>query len=265
MQNFHKLQTKISSLVVASLFPIVSLAQSTTETNYEGKVGINTDKPTNTLHILSEKNPLRMEGLQSSSTTNDTSLVVDANGVVYKRLNYNFVGYLRNNYQADTPYDRNSTPNINGIYTINDFEILINDGPVVNGVVQPIFNSTNGNFTAPVDGVYRVKITLSMGYYPTDGNLNYVVGLVNANTQAWVARFSAYKAEITSHPLYSNATGRWLDSVGSARTFEGVVRLTGGTNYYFGSSGGYTILANPEGQTGSGIGTLFEIELLKTN
>lgn len=250
MQNFHKLQTKISSLVFASLFPIVSLAQTETENEYyTGKVGINTEKPTNTLHILSEKNPLRMEGLQSSSTTNDISLVADANGVIYKKLNEQlgiFRGYLNNDFVEG--YNVNT----NAIYTIRGFNELHDP--------NNDFNPTTGVFTAPVTGVYRVKLTLTANHYPSTTSytapVNYIVGLKNYTTSRWVMRFSILQKNLSTY-----ASG----DVGSAFTFEGIATLTKGEQYAFGKSQGLIILANPEGTTGSGIGTFFEIELLKSN
>jgi hypothetical protein len=49
-----------------------------------GFVGIGTDAPSNTLHVIAKADPLRIEGLQT--TTEENILVADNNGVVSTRL-----------------------------------------------------------------------------------------------------------------------------------------------------------------------------------
>jgi hypothetical protein len=48
-----------------------------------GNVGIGTAAPTTALHVVAASNPLRLQGVQVS--TQDTALVIDANGVITKR------------------------------------------------------------------------------------------------------------------------------------------------------------------------------------
>jgi hypothetical protein len=48
-----------------------------------GNVGIGTASPTTALHVVAASNPLRLQGVQVS--TQDTALVIDANGVITKR------------------------------------------------------------------------------------------------------------------------------------------------------------------------------------
>jgi len=48
-----------------------------------GNVGIGTATPTTALHVVAASNPLRLQGVQVS--TQDTALVIDANGVITKR------------------------------------------------------------------------------------------------------------------------------------------------------------------------------------
>lgn len=62
-----------------------------------GNVGINTDSPTNALHVVSTANPLRLQGLQTGATT-DNLLTVDATGVV--RQNSSVKGLLVGTYTA---------------------------------------------------------------------------------------------------------------------------------------------------------------------
>ena len=50
---------------------------------FDGSLGLGTDIPTNKLHVLASQDPLRLEGLQTS--TQSEMLVVDADGVVSKR------------------------------------------------------------------------------------------------------------------------------------------------------------------------------------
>jgi hypothetical protein len=46
-------------------------------------------------------------------------------------------------------------------------------------------------------------------------------------------------------------------------TFIGVAELQAGRAYFFGANHGLTFIANPSGGTGNGIGSFFEIQLIK--
>lgn len=59
--------------------------------NTYSQVGIGTDTPTNKLHIVSDTDPLRLEGLQSS--VKDTVLVVSGNGILTKRAGFGLAGW----------------------------------------------------------------------------------------------------------------------------------------------------------------------------
>lgn len=60
-----------------------------------GNVGIGTTNPTNTLHIFSPANSLRLQEVQVSTSSTDKGLAIDANGVVKIQLNdqSSFSGY----------------------------------------------------------------------------------------------------------------------------------------------------------------------------
>lgn len=69
---------KIIHLTLVGLLSIIGFANAQ-------NVGINTESPTNTLHIKSTANPLRMEGLQAPAETDAIGiLVANADGVVRK-------------------------------------------------------------------------------------------------------------------------------------------------------------------------------------
>ncbi|GAB3741199.1 hypothetical protein [Spirosoma lituiforme] len=202
-----------------------------------GNVGIGTITPTQKLDV---NGSARIRTIDASTSTSDVALVADADGVIKKKIDQVkgiFRSYLASDFAAGTA---NAT-----IYKITNHNEI--DDP------NSDFNTSTNAFTAPITGLYRVTMTVTNTKLAgATLSTNIVVGVADASTNNWIVRFSIdsdYVAE-------TNETG-------TANTFVGFVRLTQGQSCYFGSTGGIKILANPAGGSGTGIGTLFEIQLIK--
>lgn len=205
------------------------------------QVGVNTAHPTTMLDVNGD---LRVRDAAASTSTDDVPLVIDSHGNVKKQLSSllgNFRGRLISDYDSRLA---GNVANSNGIYKIDTITELIDAGDD--------FNSSTSTFVAPLTGIYEVTITLTIFGINTT-NINYVAGLID-DTGSWVMRFSMPKAEVEI-----SGSG----SVGSAKTYTGVARLTAGKAYNFGfGSGDFVLLANPLGGTGTGIGSYLKIQLI---
>lgn len=145
-------------------------------------VGIGTNNPTNTLHIVSNANPLRLQGLLSGASS-DSVLTVDANGVVRRRrLDFNNIGGDNlGNHIA------NRILNLNGNWLSGDGDtegvFVNNTGDVGIGTVNPTARLhvagnmlVTGYLTTPSD--IRLKTNIK--------TLNYGLNeLIQLNTIAY--------------------------------------------------------------------------------
>ncbi len=203
------------------------------------QVGVNTAHPTTMLDVNGD---LRVRDAAASTSTDDVPLVIDSHGNVKRQLNSlvgNFRGRLISDYDST---DAGNIANSRGIYKITTITELIDSGSD--------FDDTTSTFVAPLDGVYEVTITLTVSGISTT-SANYVAGLMDTDGK-WVMRFSMPREEV-------NGTG----AVGSAKTYTGIAELTAGGSYNFGfASGNFVLLANPVGNSGTGIGSYLKIELL---
>lgn len=86
----------------------------------EGNVGISTTNPQNPLHVYATSNPLRLEGLQTGTSTD--VLVTDANGVVQKRSDLS--GMKFGDATNNATFEPDGTLVFNGNSTVfNDFVV----------------------------------------------------------------------------------------------------------------------------------------------
>lgn len=129
------------------------LGVSLLNAQYTGNVGVNTDAPTNTLHVKSNADPLRLEGLQNV-TENKGILVVDKDGVVKK------IG------GQDT-----FTPSFETKYPSG--EPKISGSSMANNKFTPInFSSSNVKVGTETNGQFVVE---EDGWYHLDGNIRFEV------------------------------------------------------------------------------------------
>ena len=200
----------------------------------DGSLGVNTSSPTEKLDV---NGSARLRQIETSTSTGDITLVTDANGVIKKRLQ-DITGSFRSYLFEDRVLGTNNSE----IYRL-DRHTQVND-PGNN------FDHTTGYFVPTITGLYKAIMTLTLKR--DDANYtsaNSVVGL--ATNGQWVMRFSIEKDNIAT------------TNVGSAFTFTGVAFLTANTSYYFGVTGAVTAISNPTGGSGQGLGSFFEIELIK--
>ncbi len=210
---------------------LMGLSGLATAQTYNGNVGVNTAKPTNTFHVKSTSDPVRFEGLQQSTIPTDAPIVTDANGVL-KRSNFGrtkFAGYITTN--------RNFSASITKISVDTEVLDLLNE-----------YDNSTGVYTCSETGSYffEAEITYNTTEPPSGGSNRGILGFADASTGSWISRF--------------NFSGNTDD-----RSFfaKGVVKLTAGKQYYFGvaapTSQTGVIVANPTGNTGVGIGTMFAL------
>ncbi|MTK54135.1 hypothetical protein [Paludibacter sp.] len=207
------------------------------------KVGIGTSIPANAMHVKATADPLRLEGLQESTNTNDRNLVVNSSGEVKISIpsSSGFSGYMNIS-------PNNVTFNGGGINKITVGTALMD--------IAGEYNTSSGIFTPVNSGIYvfEMMITYSGNGYNThdiygDGDNRAVFGFASGGN--WIARFN-FESSIDPR----------------ANFCKGVVNLTAGQQYYFGivnssySTNG-TITTYSSGSTGSGIGTYFSIQRIK--
>lgn len=206
------------------LFPLTVYAQ----------VGINTEKPTNSLDINGD---LRIRETEISQSTDDATLVVDASGVVKRSITdlARVKGYLNTDYPSGSA----SINKITDLFIVEDPK---ND-----------FNTSTNTYTPTYSGIYSVSISITATPIEDIATSNSVFGLVDGATGTWIVRSSVPKTVMSSMGLNNSA--------GIASTYLGVVSLTKGKSYYFGISKGIKLISHPTGNTGTGIGSYFSIEL----
>lgn len=159
-----------------------------------GNVGINTSNPTNTLHVYSTANPLRLEGLQTGSTANNL-LTVDVNGIV--KQNTSVVGLQNGSYFAQ------------GTTSVN---IPAGSTAAIPGVSISFTPASNVN----------ALITVSSLPLPLNAN---------ANTQGSI-NLMQNGVKISSQ-YYSAWDGQNLNRLGNFTTTTRLVSLNAGTPYTF--------------------------------
>jgi hypothetical protein len=177
-----------------------------------GKVGLATTAPTNTLHVYAASNPLRIEGLQPSTSSTDNLVAATSTGVINKSTLG--ASYFVGNLIADFPITTTNT--VYKMTAANENLDLGNE-----------YNITTGLFTPNVTGTYVFEMEITAaGASATNsdyGSLTYpdrnVMGFVNNSTGQWIGRFN--------YELTTNNRSHFC---------KGVVSLTAGTSYYFGSA-----------------------------
>lgn len=212
-----------------------------------GNVGIGTMNPDTKLHVAGGA---KIESLPLSTSTSDVTLVADINGTIKKRRN-DVQGIIR----AYLSQNKITGTGLSSINRLTAFTAIDNLGNY--------FNPANGYFTAPDTGMYRISMTVSSKFTIADQNIssipNVMFGFVDGTTNNWVMCFSVPSSYIKGD------FGTAINTVGAANTFLGICQLTAGKTYYFGATGGLTLLSNVSASSGTGFGSYFEIQLLNNN
>ncbi|UYW02244.1 hypothetical protein K5I29_04915 [Flavobacterium agricola] len=201
-------------------------------------VGIRTNAPTEALHVVGKA---KITDVPNSESTQDYQVVVDEDGILKKNVKQTlgvFRAYLSQNFNAG------STEGV--VHQVNNFTVI--DNP------NNDFNTTSNFFTAPLAGLYKVTFTATITIPSTVNTSNIVIGIADYSTKKWITRFGINKGSILPN----------TNSSGGMHSFVGLIVLNKGQRCYFGTSTEVRIIANPTGSSGSGIGTYFELELIKT-
>lgn len=203
-----------------------------------GQIGINIHEPSATLDINGD---LRIRDVPLSTTTADDVVVIDKDGFVKKGLASNsfFRGYL------DTDFTSGSTGS--SIYKITGFTIV--DEP------NDEIDEEDSTFSPAYSGLYNIILSLTATAVSDIQAVNVVYGLVDAETNKWIMRFSVPAGYVTQ-PGYNSKSG-------ALNSFSGAVRLIKGKKYHFGVTNNIKLISYPEVDTGTGIGSYFSIELIK--
>ena len=246
------------------------------------RIGIGNTAPTNTLDVNGDT---RIRKVDTSIELNDENLVIDATGVVKRKLQDGiFRGGLKQ--QFETPcsniivsYDGNGTPqyfpspNCTDAswavkYKVSNFEKY--DDPGNN------MDATTGGFKAPKTGLYRISMSAAATFDFASTNASsangfgqFVLGLVD-QSDTWIVKgiFAIGTAQsYYGHPMTQN--------------FTLMARLTKDTIYNFAVTNGVTLYIEDTGTSsvntvnsgspqtiditavGGGNMSLFEIEFVK--
>ncbi|MCT8338779.1 hypothetical protein MG296_01830 [Flavobacteriaceae bacterium TK19130] len=209
------------------------------------QVGINTSNPQTTLDVNGD---LRVRTVQDNSATSDQYLVVDTDGYV-RKTTFDLSGTFITEFMGYSTNNDTSVSDTSIISRINSITASFNTGN---------FNASTSVFTPPIDGIYRITMTITARRV---GSLipqpYYTFGLARStgageNIGQWVARFS----------LTGRIISESYNIVGHTATFTTAVNLLASETYYFGHAADTRILAFPNDGNGGGPGTYYAIERL---
>lgn len=243
--------------------------------NQQSKFGIGTTDPTNALHVFAFSDPVRFEGLQSGSPT-DNVITVDANGVLHTSVSMGSGWSLTGN--AGTT----SATNFIGTTDGQDLRFIVNNTPAGRLTVdgQAFFgrnaglNTTGGNNAAlgenslytNTTGINNTAVGTSALYSNTTANANTALGdqALYSNTTGY------YNTATGANSLYSNTTGFYNTASGLNSLFsntEGTSNSATGTGTLFNNTtgsgntamGGNSLYSNTTGgnNTATGVGALY--------
>lgn len=130
----------------------------------DGKIGIGEITPTNTLHVKASADPVKFEGLQTSSNNSDKVLVADANGVL--KTTSLFIPFTS---LIGTKVNQDSTSG-----TASTFKaIIMENNPVIAGMS---YNATTGVYTVTSPGYYQISALVSANVAnPGDGTASFAL------------------------------------------------------------------------------------------
>ncbi|MNY17941.1 hypothetical protein D3C86_1512900 [compost metagenome] len=179
----------------------------------EGNIGIGTNAPINSLHVKSNSDPVRLEGLATSTDPSDITLVADGNGVVRKaKAGASYVAFLQSavpqTYKI-TSFGASSATNSDPITFTND-EVKVNT-----------IGSWDGSsvFTVNENGLYEVYASANfISVNGPDADLNISLELQQETGNGW-------QTVLGARTIYSKS---WANLTISC-PLGGIVSLTAGT------------------------------------
>lgn len=196
------------------LFYLASvLALGFANAQYTGNVGINTNEPKNTLHVHSDADPLRLDGLQNTTRTGNSFLVAGDDGVV-KKLDASSLKLLVHVQGGSPKWTANGG---NTRVPTNDF-IINNPNPEQSSSILALtsevkndsgaYDTTTGVFTAPEDGLYEfVAVTIwdvDMNCTIPAGSLAYEKPTVACKDKEHPIAFSGQAAKVRAYLNYKS-------------------------------------------------------------
>lgn len=155
----------------------------------DGKMGIGETTPTNTLHVKAASDPVKFEGLQTSSSSSDKVLVADTNGVLKTTsLFIPFTSLIGLKVNQDAVAGTASTFKT----------IVMENNPVIAGMT---YNSTTGIYTVNSPGYYQISASVSANVAsPGDGTASFTL-LKNGSTVNRVDTASGIGATFTNQNM----------------------------------------------------------------
>ncbi|MFV0392237.1 MAG: hypothetical protein ACK5KP_10205 [Paludibacteraceae bacterium] len=199
--------------------PVGSTSGSTRMTiEKNGYVGINNVHPTNTLHVSATANPLRLEGLQAATTSTDSVMMVDGQGVVKYKKASTIAASTEPWYDVATL--AGATSNTQNIYQMGRVGMGTNAPTAPLHVLNPSKVESNNTF-------YTTLITDTLAKTPT--TLNMPALFARSYTSASDNNAHAYLTA-SSFSSYNYGTG----------TITAQRGLQGGANHY--GSGTVTLM-----------------------
>lgn len=105
-----------------------------------GRVGIGTNTPGNALHVKATSNPLRLEGLQATTTTTDSVMMVDGTGVV----KYKTATALTANTAWSLTGNAGTTPGTNFLGTTDEKDLMLKVNNIQSGYITHPNNLASG-------------------------------------------------------------------------------------------------------------------------
>lgn len=173
---------------------------------FSQNVGINTEQPTNTLHISSSANPLRMEGLQDiQETDGEYSILTSTSTGVVKKL-----GNSQMKEVLISPSRAQGRPSILGSSIVNNDFVKLNFAVGLSGEDSSNYNTSTGEYTVPKDGLYHIESGVTFNVLKGDTNhpitfdgrfIRLIIGIVVENT----ALNTSYRVGTVSQPIFRGA------------------------------------------------------------
>lgn len=231
-----------------------------------GNVGVGTDAPTSALHIVANNNPVKIEGLSSSTNSNDAPIVIATDGTL-KKGTFPTINIV--------PNDVGTVIAIGGKLEVAqeitalmdaDFNFAVSTGTptpignfknvIIDNKNEYTASSTSNSFTVEATGTYQLTLNILL-HINTATTCFPVIGVWDNAASLWIARVNdEYTAMTVQTPM-----NRRLQTY----TLITAIQLTAGKTYSFRvtNSQAGAVLAYSSGSTGSGPASFVSLKRLK--